>query len=362
MEWTSEEQGGTETPVCRLTLNQLDSNYDRLVLSLFASSVLNPSFSSGILHSFLLKCRALARRGCPPPLVSVSDLSDVNVGHTSFTESASPLLPPLSEMEATHYYVGLPSSPRLLARTSTTPWERPRGPWGPEAYLKLKQLGVVFSHKLSTVWEDKVAPKVHVHFDELGVDWTSTDLVRIGKVGDSSPPVILWIGVKPKTLTREDANIAALSCLNILLEFNITDVHVEIRESSVTRSASPKLLPPVFSSNPTVDVRHTLTHALSLPISAQATPFATGTGGFFMAEGGDSNKLLLITARHVVLPLNEVANDKFKRKDMSEPRFDVLLLGDKAYGRYLASIMARIAAHATTVEYGYLRIKRIEAG
>jgi len=35
-----------------------------------------------------------------------------------------------------------------------------------------------------------------------------------------------------------------------------------------------------------------------------------------MAEGGNSNKLL-VTPRHIVLPLNKTLNDKFDRKNES---------------------------------------------
>jgi hypothetical protein len=131
--------------------------------------------------------------------------------------------------------------------------------------------------------------------------------------------------VKPKSLAGETANTAAFRCLDVLNEFGLTDIDVEIRESSVTRSAGPKLLSPVISSNPTVAVRDPLTHALGLPISAEATPYVAGTGGFFMAEGGGSEELLLITARHVVLPLNKEPNVKFERKNQSQPRSNVLL-------------------------------------
>ncbi|EGO23607.1 hypothetical protein SERLADRAFT_416027 [Serpula lacrymans var. lacrymans S7.9] len=254
------------------------------------------------------------------------------------------------------YYAGLPSSPRLLARTGVIPWKEPTGP---EAYSKLKQLGVVFNHKLNTIWEDKVAPEILTFLDGMGVKWTSIDVVRIGEIGESAP-IVLWIGVKPKTLAGEDANKAAFECLKVLQEFGINNVNIEIRESSVVRSAGPKLLPPVYSSDPTVDVRHPLTYALGLPISAQATPYTAGTGGFFMAEGNDSDKLLLITARHVVLPLNQGPNDMFERRNESKPRFNVILLGKEAYDDYLASIKARIGGYTFIVEHAKQRIKAVE--
>lgn len=166
--------------------------------------------------------------------------------------------------------------------------------------------------------------------------------------------------MKPKSLAGENANTAAFRCLDVLNEFGITDVDVEIRESSVTRSAGPKLLSPVLSSNPTVAVRDPLTHALGLPISAEATPYIAGTGGFFMAKGGGSNELLLITARHVVLPLNKEPNVKFEHKNPDQPRSNVLLLSDKAYKSCLASITARIGEHGIVVEHLEQRLKAVE--
>jgi hypothetical protein len=166
--------------------------------------------------------------------------------------------------------------------------------------------------------------------------------------------------VKPNSLAGENANTAAFRCLDVLNEFGITDVDVEIRESSVTRSAGPELLSPVVSTDPTAAVRDPLTHALGLPISAEASPDVGGTGGFFMAEGGASNELLLITARHVVLPPSRQPNVEFERKNESQPRFDVLLLGDEAYKSCLASTEAKIEGRKVVVEYWEQRLEEVE--
>ncbi len=149
----------------------------------------------------------------------------------------------------------------------------------------------------------------------------------------------------------KNANTTTFRCLDVLKEFGITDVEVEIRESSVIRSAGPKLLEPAFTDrDPTAVVRDPLTHALGLPISAEATPYIAGAGGFFMAEGGGSDDLLLITARHVVLPLTTSTDTKFERENESQPRFNVVLLGDKAYESCLASIQAKISGHHFNIE------------
>ncbi|PIL31249.1 hypothetical protein GSI_05947 [Ganoderma sinense ZZ0214-1] len=147
--------------------------------------------------------------------------------------------PPLSEEEAAHYYAGLPTRPRLLARTSTTPWVPPPSP-GPHAHLryKRKQFSAVGigDHALAPMWERPVAPKVVAYLNERGVNWTSVDVVRIweegeaGEEGTTPAPVVLWIGVAPRSLARDDAHAAAFGCLEILRGFGVTDVEVEIRE------------------------------------------------------------------------------------------------------------------------------------
>ena len=68
----------------------------------------------------------------------------------------------------------------------------------------------------------------------------------------------------------------------------------------MTPLQGPKLLASTFSSNPTVDVHNALTPTLGLPISGKLTSWAEGTGGFLIAEGGDSKWIFLDTVRHVV--------------------------------------------------------------
>ncbi len=137
--------------------------------------------------------------------------------------------------ESKCYYAGLPSAPILVARTSTTPW---KAPTGPEAYHRLKELRVVGEHALNSVWGDDLGVKVSSLLDEMNVKWTSLDIVRIGYCGQFFAPVILWIGVTPASLSSEDGIVAARKCKEILEEYHITDVDVEIRESVVHRWGS----------------------------------------------------------------------------------------------------------------------------
>ena len=261
--------------------------------------------------------------------------------------------------EAMFYYSGLCSSPRLVYRTGTTPWTMPTGP---EAYRQLKELRPVFGHKLNVVWKD-LGPKICRLLDSRGVLWTSIDVVRFIKVGEGEVvgPVVLWIGVAPETLLGEDARASANGCLDLLKEFGSDDVEVEFRESIYTRSAGPNLLKPASNLDPDVDVRGPLTPALGLSIAAQATPHAEGTGGIYLAEGGDSKKVLLVTARHVLFPPNDGPNVGYARTNISAPRRNVLLLGTKAFDNFLDSIKIKIGQRGIMVEHHERQIEKLRA-
>lgn len=200
----------------------------------------------------------------------------------------------------------------------------------------------------------------------MKVKWTSTDVVRIGSHDPedskkSYAPVIVWIGVIPASLSNSDGVAVATKCRELLVESDITDVDVEIRESVVTRSAGPMLLAtPRSSYDPTVNAREPLTPTLGLPICAQSTPWVEGTGGFFITEGQNADRLLLVTARHVIFPPDNNENKLFERKTDNQRRHNVRLLGDAAFKNYLKSIATEIRRKANMTEHHQDRIKCTE--
>jgi hypothetical protein len=145
-----------------------------------------------------------------------------------------PELPtPLSAMEANFYYLGLRSSPTLVARSSSTLWEVPSGP---EENWKLKELGIPGNHPIRHVWGERLAPQVSDLLKSMKVQWTSLNIVRIGDSEDMwFAPVVLWIGVKPASLNGYDGIEVVSKCLELLKEYDISDVEVEIIESVVER-------------------------------------------------------------------------------------------------------------------------------
>ncbi|KAI6045297.1 hypothetical protein EDC04DRAFT_2865402 [Pisolithus marmoratus] len=207
-------------------------------------------------------------------------------------------------METNLYYHSLPSSPKLVACTSTTPWEVPANP---EAYCKVKELHVVGNHVLQEVWKDNLALKVHALWDSNKVKWTSTDVIHIGMMSTS--------------LSGKD------SAIRFLKEYNIDNIKVKICE----------LLDPAHPGHPSASIHDPLTMTLSLSISDQSMPWSQGTGGFFITKSEDMKRLLLIITCHVVFPLDCFTNDHFKYK--------VRLLSDSDIVKFMKSIQATIKSY-----------------
>jgi hypothetical protein len=136
----------------------------------------------------------------------------------------------------------------LVTRTGTTSW---KARTGPEAYQEVKELRAVGNHVIkSGLGRQPIKLYVLLDLTEVKSRWTSTDIVRIRKRGESSAPIILWIGVMPASLSGDYGVVVASKCLELLVECDIGDVDVEISESVVTRSAGPKLLTPSLPTPP----------------------------------------------------------------------------------------------------------------
>ena len=240
----------------------------------------------------------------------------------------------------------MPSKPVLIARTGI-PWKEPTGP---EAYPIRKELRPIGNHEVKAIWEDKLAPELHQLLDSMEVKWTSTEIIRIGAAEEAYAPVILWIGVIPSSLSGDPAVHVASECQNLLAKYNIKDIDVEIRGSTVTRSAGPKLLEHVSAFDPTVDVRIPLTATLGHPICAQHTPEVEGTGGFFITKDEDTKRVFLVTARHVLFPPEK--NTHFEYEN-NQPRHNITLFSDNGFEKHLKSIKDEIRSQRRTKDYNY---------
>ena len=266
----------------------------------------------------------------------------------------------VSTAEAMYYYAGISRSPpKLVFRTSKTPWVKPTGP---EAYRHLKQLREVYGHKLNDHWDNTIGPEVLDLLDQQQVRFSSVDVVRFRSGKDTDiviSPVVLWIGVLPGSLLAEEAFSSANGLLELLKGHGIHDVDVEYRESVYRSLTGPKLYEPASNLNPIKSVIDPLTTSLGLPIANAKTPHAEGTLSFYFAEGGESEDILAATARHVLFPSDD-ANNSYTRTNPSMPRRDVLLMGTKAWDNYLQSVQIQITSLGITAEIHNDEIKRLE--
>ncbi|KIX97483.1 uncharacterized protein Z520_06935 [Fonsecaea multimorphosa CBS 102226] len=230
------------------------------------------------------------------------------------------------------YYHGLPSCPLLVARSSGQPW-RSQLPEYP--FPRTKTLGVVGKHPIRDAWDAKLQAEI---IEALGTTrWTSIDILRIGYAGlgeSKGPlPVVLWIGVRPGSLTWGDGITIVEACVAILRREKLIDVQCEIRESAVHASARPS---PRYSSSPSLPSVLATSH---LPFTASPgqsiNPVGSsihGTLGLYLQPGENNpyrESVWAVTCRHVVIP-DEDKDRKYEYKPTGQPCVDILIPSDKA--------------------------------
>ncbi|KAL5478231.1 hypothetical protein ACEPAI_2415 [Sanghuangporus weigelae] len=239
--------------------------------------------------------------------------------------------------EAHNDFWGLPSNPLSIYHTGPA-WPLPTGP---QAQRVPKEARPICTHAIVSVWH-QLGEQIYKYFDSRELKWTSIDPVRFAEVEKEPGPLFLWVGVMPGTLSHNDAEDAAVRCKEILLEYKIVDIEIAFRESIFTRFSGPQLLDHVSSVDPTADVRGPFTPALGLQIAPKAFPYFGGAGCLYLCEGGRSNRVFLLAARHVVLPPGEYPNELYDRKNNSMPRREIIHLGSRAFQNSLEAIMDKI--------------------
>ncbi len=253
---------------------------------------------------------------------------------------------PHSPMDEAHNdFYGLPSNPISIYHTGPA-WPLPTGP---QAQRIPKEARPVCVHEIAPVWR-QLGEQIYKYFDSVDLKWTSIDPVRFAEAGKEPGPLFLWVGVMPSSLSRDDAEVAAVRCKEILAEYGIIDVEIAFRESVFTRSVGPQLLNHVPSVDPTADVCSPFTSALGLQIAPKAFPYFEATGCLYLCEGGGSDRVFLLTARHAVLPPSKYSNDLYQ-KNNSIPCCEVIHPGSKAYQNALEAIVGKIGHKTTMVDH-----------
>ncbi|TFK74186.1 hypothetical protein BDN72DRAFT_104242 [Pluteus cervinus] len=256
-----------------------------------------------------------------------------------------PIHPYSPVKEAHNDFYGFPSKPLSIYHTGPA-WPLPLT-WGIP-----KEARPICTHAIAPIWHE-LGKRIYTYFDSVELKWTSIDPVRFAEQHKEPGPLFLWVGVMPSTLSRGDAKDAAVRCKEILLEYEIHDVEIAFRESvfrRFNRRLGPQLLHHVDSFDPTADLVGPFTPALGLQIASKTFPYYEGTGCVYLCEGGESDRVFLLTTRHAVFPPSEYPNDFYHRKKNNIPWRPVIHLGSRAFQNTLEAIMDHIEGNHGMVD------------
>lgn len=104
--------------------------------------------------------------------------------------------------------------------------------------MPLKDERMLGRHPLREAWESGMRQKITDVLKSLEVQWTFLDPAKIG-IDDLWFPVqlLVWIGVQPGTLSGNDGAVVVSKCVEIVKEYGLDDVEVEICEHIVTSTS-----------------------------------------------------------------------------------------------------------------------------
>ncbi len=151
--------------------------------------------------------------------------------------------------------------------------------------MEAKVLMPLGPHLLNRIWDETVSVAMESYLQEQGVLYTGMTPLHIGVDGQASPPAVIFMGVCHGSLTREKGYEVAVHCYSILVQHNITDIHVQIRESEAILSAA-SLFKPAITTNIAYNLRQPFSTSLGIPICNAGTTHFEGTGGFFFTCNG----------------------------------------------------------------------------
>ena len=287
--------------------------------------------------------------------------SDASSYHDSLASSPIVLEDPPSDEEARLYYYGLPSGPRLVARSSGVQWHHIECG---ETHPRVKFLKHVGKHHIIDEWNAQLQKQI---IDVLSpAEWTSVDILRIGYRHpdiDCWCPVVLWIGVTSGSLAWRDGMTIVNACIGILKSYELHDIECEIRESQVWELAqTPPPVPylrPVSDTNVTAEYQLPLTASPGQAIGPEGTR-VEGTLGLYLKPGDSSpqsQSIWALTCRHVVHAFDNKETYRFK-PTTGQPHKYMLLPGNTTIGKMKEDAKLQLDLQADSVKYNEDRLKQ----
>ncbi|EJD40576.1 hypothetical protein AURDEDRAFT_186961 [Auricularia subglabra TFB-10046 SS5] len=241
---------------------------------------------------------------------------------------------------------------------SGTPCIHKTGPaWpkrrGIEEQKLLRAARPIHYHRIEPTW-GSISWAIVAALDKLQVDWNAINPLAYADAGEAALicDFVITIGVKPGSLAYDSAVTAANAVDEILRAAGFPEIQVALIESVYRRCGTgPKLMnfDPVGDS--IADLRKAFTPTLGLSIAPLKSPHFEGTGGLFYrlsSEEGDK-RVVLSTCAHVAHPPPLSENKTYTRKNESQKREDIVLLGTGAFKTAVQTLLGFIHRQAASV-------------
>ncbi|KPM41028.1 hypothetical protein AK830_g5560 [Neonectria ditissima] len=280
-----------------------------------------------------------------PPLTLLPDFS-------AAFKMQDPVPSPPSEEEQLQYYYGLPSLPKLVARSNADyPWVGQIGPWP-----KVKILSPTRNHIILDLWDDYDGPLRREILQALKpVNWTAIDILCISvnpscfdKTDEemTKHPIILLISVEPGSTSFHQGYPVVMQCRQILQRHGVNDIHCEMKESTVFSLGTappdaPKLL--MEQSHPSCNENHQAMASVYLgsSIGPSDQPERQGTKGLYLRQK-DTGAILALTCRHVIFSDAFPNQDYRYRQNDAAPRRTVVQPADGTLKLMMKHVFADI--------------------
>lgn len=216
-----------------------------------------------------------------------------------------------TEQERRLYYVGLPSSPRLVARSGTEPWTLRLDGWS--CYVE-KTLRPVGEHPIVGKWNDDFPTSLRGQavslVEQRGLHWHAIDALRIGYHDVRDAPVVVFISVEPGSLSWREGRDVATQFRLLLTSHQLPDVQCEIKESRLVKLAAPRVLrlPSDDGTSPHTPEMSLISDCVGSVISPSDMPTLEGTSCLYLCDGR-THATYALTCRHVCFGVGAGAMD-----------------------------------------------------
>ncbi|KAG8910824.1 hypothetical protein FRC02_006996 [Tulasnella sp. 418] len=236
---------------------------------------------------------------------------------------------------------------------------------GPESQKIVRAARPIYKHPIAPTWL-KTAWTIVARLDSLQVNWNTVNPLAYANAGEAALicDFVITIGVQPGSLAYAAAVAAANAIDEILQNAGFPEIQVAFIESVYRRHVSGgKLMSfnPMFDSEGIPALRKHFTPTLSLSIAPIKSPHFEGTGGLFVrlnTEEGD-NRIALLTCAHVAHPPPLFENKVYTRKNDSQLREDIILLGTASYDKAVTAIMKFIGDQTIAISTWEATLRRL---